>query len=136
MFVCNSWCQSILHCNCSCEIVGSSHVFIKVSRCFRWQCGIRFVKVFRKPLAAFWKKTRDLHLKFGLPTYNPTHSTIPGSCQRLTKDFYKANTALPMKMPTDFDKYVTAAYYFTRTITVTNLLTPTITNIMTTLNYT
>ena len=43
-------------------------------------------------------------------------------------DFYKANTALPTKMPTDFDKYVTAAYYFTRTITVTNLLTPTITN--------
>ena len=32
------------------------------------------------------------------------------------------------KTPTDFDKYVTAAYYFTRTITVTNLLTPTITN--------
>ena len=36
-------------------------------------------------------------------------------------------SALLMKMPTDFDKYVTAAYYFTRTITVTNLLTPTIT---------
>ena len=44
------------------------------------------------------------------------------------KDFYKANTALPTKTPTDFDKYVTAAYYFTRTITVTNLLTPTVTN--------
>ena len=33
-----------------------------------------------------------------------------------------------MKMPTDFDKYMTAAYYFTRTITVINLLTPTIIN--------
>ena len=32
------------------------------------------------------------------------------------------------KTPTDFDKYVTAAYYFTRTIIVMNLLTPTITN--------
>ena len=53
--------------------------------------------------------------------------------------FYKANATLPTKIPTDFDKYVTAAYYFTRTITVTNLLTPTITNKtnrMTTLNYT
>ena len=49
-------------------------------------------------------------------------------CQRLTKDFYKAITALPTKTPTDFDKYVTAAYYLKRTITVTNLLTPTITN--------
>ena len=72
-------------------------------------------------------KTRDLHLKVGLPTYNPTHSTAPESYQRLTKDFYKANTALPTKTPTDFDKNVTAANYFTRTITVTNLLTPTIT---------
>ena len=80
-------------------------------------------------------KTRGLHLKVGLPTYNQTHSTVPESCQRLTKDFYKANTALPTKTPTDFDKYVTAANYFTRTITVTNLLTPTITN-KTTLNYT
>ena len=43
-------------------------------------------------------------------------------------DFYKANTALPTKTPTDFDKYVTAAYFFTRSIRVTNLLTPTITN--------
>ena len=67
-------------------------------------------------------------MKVGLPTYNPTHSTVPESCQRLTKDFYKANTALPTKTPTVFDKYVTAAYYFTRTITVTNLLTPTVTN--------
>ena len=73
-------------------------------------------------------KTRDLHLKVGLPTYNPTHLTAPESCQWLTKDFYKANTALTTKTLTDFDKYVTAAYYFTRTITVTNLLTPTITN--------
>ena len=73
-------------------------------------------------------KTRDLHLKVGLPTYNQTHSTVLESCQRLTKDFYKANTAQPTKTPTDFDKYVTAAYYFTRTITVTNLLTVTITN--------
>ena len=56
-------------------------------------------------------KTRDLHLKVGLPTYNPTHSTAPESCQRLTKDFYKANTALTTKTPTDFDKYVTAAYF-------------------------
>ena len=40
----------------------------------------------------------------------------------------KANTALLTKTPTDFDKYVTAAYYFTRKITVTILLTPTITN--------
>ena len=61
-------------------------------------------------------------------TYNQTHSTALESCQRLTKDFNKTNTAQPMKMPTDFDKYVTATYYFTRTITVTNLLTPTITN--------
>ena len=38
------------------------------------------------------------------------------------------NIAVPTKTPIDFDKYVTAAYYFTRTITVTNLLTPTITN--------
>ena len=45
-----------------------------------------------------------------------------------TKDFYKANTALPTKTPIDFDKYVTAAYFFTRTITVTNLLTPTVKN--------
>ena len=67
-------------------------------------------------------------MKVGLPTYNPTHLTAVESCQRLTKDFYKVNTALPTKTPTDFDKYVTAAYYFTRTITVTNLLTPTITN--------
>ena len=72
--------------------------------------------------------TRDLHLKVDLLTYNPIHSTVPESCQRLTKDFYKANTALPTKTLTDFDKYVTVAYYFTRTITVTNLLTPTITN--------
>ena len=67
-------------------------------------------------------------MKVGLPTCNPTHSTAPESCQRLTKDFYKANTALPTKTPTDFDKNVTAAYYFTRTITVMNLLTPTITS--------
>ena len=73
-------------------------------------------------------KDQRLTIEVGLPTYNPTHSTVPESCQRLTKDFYKANTALPTKTPTDFDKYVTAAYYFTRTITVTNLLTPTITN--------
>ena len=38
------------------------------------------------------------------------------------------NTAVPTKTPIDFDTYVTAAYYFTRTTTVTNLLTPTITN--------
>ena len=63
-----------------------------------------------------------------IPAYNPTHLTAPESCQLLTKDFYKANTALPTKTPTDFDKYVTAAYYFTRTITVMNLLTATITN--------
>ena len=55
-------------------------------------------------------------------------STVPESSQRLTKDFYKANTAVPTKTPTDFHKYVTAAYYFTRTITVTNMLTPTVTN--------
>ena len=67
-------------------------------------------------------------MKVGLPTYNQTHSTALESCQRLTKAFYKANTALPTKTPSDFDKYMTAAYYFTRTITVTNLLTPTITN--------
>ena len=36
------------------EIVGGSRIFIKVSRRFCRQCGIRFVKVFRKPLAAFW----------------------------------------------------------------------------------
>ena len=48
-------------------------------------------------------KTRDLYLKVGLPTYNPTHLTAPESCQRFTKDFYKANTALPTKTPTDFD---------------------------------
>ena len=35
------------------HIVGGSRIFIKVSRRFRRQCGIRFVKVFRKPLAAF-----------------------------------------------------------------------------------
>ena len=63
-----------------------------------------------------------------LGQWNLTHLTALESCQRLTKDFYKANTALPTKTPTDFDKYVTAAYYFTRMITVTNLLTPTITN--------
>ena len=73
-------------------------------------------------------KDQRLTLEVGLPTYNPTHSTAPESCQQLTKDCYNANTALPTKTPTDFDKYVTAAYYFTRTITVTNLLTPTITN--------
>ena len=56
------------------------------------------------------------------------NSTAPDSCQRLAKDFYKVNTALSTKTPTDCDKYVTAAHYFTRTITVTNLLTPTITN--------
>ena len=53
--------------------------------------------------------------------------------------FYKANATLPTKTTTDFILYVTAAYYFTRTITVTNSLTPTITNKtnrMTTLNYT
>ena len=69
----------------------------------------------------------------------PNPLNAPESCQRLTKDFYKANTALPTKTPTDYDKYVTAAYYFTRTITVTNSLTPSITsktNRMTTLNYT
>ena len=48
-------------------------------------------------------KTRDLHLKVGLPTYNQTHSTALESWQRLTKDFYKANTTLPTKTPTDFD---------------------------------
>ena len=74
-----------------------------------------------------------------IPAHNTTHLTAPESCQLLTKDFYKANTALPTKTPTDFDKYVTAANYFTRAITVMNLLTPTITNKtnrMTTLNYT
>ena len=35
---------------------------------------------------------------------------------------------MSMKTPTDFDKYMTAAYYFTKTIRVTNLLTPIITN--------
>ena len=38
----------------------------------------------------------------GLPTYNQTHSTALESCQRLTKDFYKANSTLPTKTPTDF----------------------------------
>ena len=48
---------------------------------------------------------------------------LPAAYERLLQ----SNTALPTKKLTDFDKYVTAAYYFTRTITVTNLLTPTIT---------
>ena len=46
----------------------------------------------------------------------------------LRKTFTKRIPPCRRKTPTDFDKYVTAAYYFTRTITVTNLLTPTITN--------
>ena len=42
--------------------------------------------------------------------------------------FYKANATLPTKTPTDFIWYATAAYYFTRTITVTNSLTTTVIN--------
>ena len=51
---------------------------------------------------------------------------LPAAYERLLQSEYR--TWLPTKTPPDFDKYVTAAYYFTRTITVTNLLTPTITN--------
>ena len=59
------------------------------------------------------------------------HAIVPVRATEFAEvetDLYKANTALPTKTLTDFDKYVTAAYYFTRTITVANLLTPTITN--------
>ena len=78
--------------------------------------------------ATYLTHSTDKYQTYTWKLVNLTHLTAPESCQRLTKDFCKANTALPMKTPTDFDKYVTTAYYFTRTIRVTNLLTPTITN--------
>ena len=48
---------------------------------------------------------------------------LPAAYERLSQSEYRTADE-----NADFDKYVTAAYYFTRTITVTNLLTPTITN--------
>ena len=63
-----------------------------------------------------------------LQTVNKVNVQQRIGCLRLHGSYYFVlNNALPTKTPTDFDKYVTGAYYFTRTMTVTNLLTPTIT---------
>ena len=110
----------IRHCNRSCEIVGGSHIFMKVIRRFRRQCGICFVKVFRKPLAAFWiYLIRDCHLLFHKNNYSDKFIDTNYYKQNkqndnfelyVTKDcFYKAYGTLPTKTPTNFEQYVTAA---------------------------